>query len=188
MLEKISELDTQLFIFLNNLGTTNWDPFWLIFTEKYTHIPLMIILGILLYRTIGLKNFLYSLFFIAVLMAITDQFTGFIKDTFERARPCRVPEIEDQIRYIAKRCSRFGYFSGHSSNSMALAIFVGLLLKPKFKYALQLLIFWALMMGYSRIYVGVHYPADVLTGFTFGAVLSLLFYWVYRKVVSNRYK
>ena len=185
MLKKIAELDTELFVLLNNLGTTFWDPFWLIFTEKYTHIPLVIVLGILLYKTIGLKYFLYSLLFITILMIITDQFTNFIKHTFERARPCRVPEIEDQIRYIAKRCSRFGYFSGHSSNSMALAIFIGLLLKPKFKYALPLLVFWALMMGYSRIYVGVHYPADVVTGFAFGTLLSLLFYWIYKKVVKK---
>ena len=175
MLEKIAELDTNLLIYLNNLGTEFWDPFWLQFTEKITHLPFMLVFVFLLFKVLGTKRFLISLLFIALMITATDQLTNLAKYGFQRPRPCRVPELEGLIRYIAKRCSRFGYFSGHSSNSMAIAIFLGNCLKTKYKYTLPILVFWALCMGYSRVYIGVHYPGDLITGFTVGAIMGFLF-------------
>jgi len=165
MLDRIAKLDTEILIYLNNLGTEFWDPFWLIFTEKYTHIPFVVILLVLVYKILGLKQFILSFLFI-ILMAL-------------RPRPCRVPELEGVIRFIAKRCSPYGFFSGHSCNTMAVAVFIGSILKRKYKYAFPALIIWALAMGYSRIYVGVHYPADLLTGFTVGALVSHLFFYLF---------
>lgn len=185
MLEQIEALDTQLFIYLNNLGSTTWDSFWLIYTEIPTHLPLMLVIGFLLYKKLGQKKFLLLLLFITIMVTLTDQLTNLAKHTFQRPRPCRVPELEGTIRSIAKYCGRFGYFSGHSSNSMALAIFMGLFLKPNYPKLFVFLIIWALGMGYSRIYIGVHYPADLLTGFTVGALVALLFYKLFHKTVHK---
>jgi len=186
MLDKITQLDTKLLIYLNNLGTENWDGFWLQFTEKITHLPLMLVLAYLLFKTLGTKRFLISLFVIALMITVTDQLTNLAKFSFERPRPCRVPELKGIIRYIAKNCGRYGYFSGHSSNSMAIAFFLSLNLKNNYKFIFPPLVFWAFCMGYSRIYIGVHYPADLLTGYTVGAITGSLFYLLFKKL-SQKY-
>ena len=80
------------------------------------------------------------------------------------------------MRFIAVRCGKYGFFSGHSSNSMAAAVFAGLMLKPYFKNLIFILLFWSAVVAYSRIYVGVHYPIDILCGMTFGAISGFIFY------------
>lgn len=186
MLTEISQLDTDFLIYLNNLGNTSWDAFWLYFTEKRSHIPLMLVLLLILYRFVGWKRFIVAIIVIGLMAAFTDQITNLVKHHYKRLRPCRNSEILDQIRYIAKRCSKYGYFSGHSSNSMAIAVFFSLLLKTKYPKGFISLLIWALCMGYSRIYVGVHYPGDVISGFAFGAFSGFIFYKLYA-VVSTKW-
>lgn len=179
MLDKILQLDHSLFLYLNNLGSTTWDTFWYYFTEKKSHIPLMLVLLITAFRLVGWKQFLVVAVVIALMATFTDQVTNVFKYHFQRLRPCRVLDLETQMRFIAKRCSKFSYFSGHASNSMALAVFFYNLFKIRYPKAVLGLLLWALMMGYSRIYVGVHYPADVLSGFLFGAFSGYGFYRLY---------
>lgn len=185
MIEQLSQIDTHIFTYLNNLGNPTWDSFWLLFTEKRSHIPLMLVLIYLLFKHLSLKKFILSLIIISAMAAFTDQITNLAKHFFKRPRPCLVPDLEASIRYIAKRCSKYSFFSGHSSNSMAIATLLGLLLKPKFPKALFLLLIWAFMMGYSRIYVGVHYPGDVLTGFSVGILSGLIFYKLYLFTINK---
>jgi len=81
------------------------------------------------------------------------------------------------MRLVRSWCGgQHGFFSGHSSNSMAIAIFSSLLLRDKYKYLPYILVIWSLLMGYSRIYVGAHYPLDVLCGFIFGGLSGFGFY------------
>lgn len=83
----------------------------------------------------------------------------------------------DEMRYIAVRCSaNRSFFSGHASNSMAAAVFGGLILKPFYKHLLIVLVLWSVFVAYSRIYVGVHYPLDVVVGMIFGALSGFMFY------------
>ncbi|MBT8265855.1 MAG: phosphatase PAP2 family protein [Bacteroidia bacterium] len=176
MLEQILQYDTDLFLLLNNLGTPSWDRFWLIVTDEFTFVPLYAILLFLIYKKLGWKVLLLLVFVIAAMITFTDQITNLFKDGFERKRPCRADDIIDQVRFIAVRCGKYGFFSGHSSNSMAAAVFAGLLLKPYFKYLIFILLFWSAIVAYSRIYVGVHYPLDIFFGMTFGALAGFMFY------------
>ena len=81
------------------------------------------------------------------------------------------------LRLVKSSCGgRYSYFSGHASNSMAVAVFTGLLLRNKYKYLVFLMLFWAALMAYSRIYIGVHFPLDVLSGMFFGAISGFIFY------------
>ena len=176
MLDQLLHYDKDLFLFLNNLGSPAWDKFWLLVTNKFTFVPLYAILLFLIYKKLGWKVLLLLVFVIAAMITFTDQITNVFKDGFERLRPCRTEGIMDTMRYIAERCGKFGFFSGHSSNSMAAAVFAGLLLRPYYKYLIFMLLFWSALVAYSRIYVGVHFPLDIFFGMVFGAVSGLLFY------------
>ena len=177
MLEQLLELDTNLFLYLNKLGTSGWDGLWLVITAKMTFVPLYAVLLILIYKKYGLKSLLLMVLVIATMITCTDQITNVFKHGFMRPRPCGVDALRDEgIRFIAERCGRYGFFSGHSSNSMAAAVFGGLVLRPYFKNLIFILLFWSFIVAYSRIYVGVHYPLDIVCGMTFGALAGFGFY------------
>lgn len=180
MLEKIQELDTNLLVYLNSLGSETYDKFWLIITSQLNWTPVFLLMFYLIYRKIGGKQTLYLLLFIAVLIAFTDQTTNLFKSTFQRLRPCNNPEINTIIRVVQSRKS-YSFFSGHAANTMAVATFLFLVLKRHFKY-LGLLFLWPLIFAYSRIYLGLHYPGDILTGYFFGALFGFLMFKIYQNL------
>ncbi|MEP5254005.1 MAG: phosphatase PAP2 family protein [Winogradskyella arenosi] len=186
MIEQLLELDKTLFLYLNNLGTASWDGLWLAITNKLYSIPLYAVLLFLIYKKYGWKALLLLVFVVAGMITFTDQITNLFKDGFQRPRPCRAEGVQDLMRFVAPRCGKYGFFSGHASNSMAVAIFTGLLLRPYFKYLIIGLLLWSLTIAYSRIYVGVHYPLDLICGLTFGGFAGFLFYKLY-KFLLNKY-
>ncbi len=186
MIDQLLNYDTELFLFLNNLGSSTWDTLWLIITDKLTFIPLYALLLFLLYKKFGTKSLLIFVVVVALMITFTDQITNIFKRGFERPRPCGEEGLINQMRFIAVRCGKYGFFSGHSSNSMAAAVFAGLMLKPYYKYLIFILLFWSAVVAYSRIYVGVHYPLDIVCGLTFGAISGFIFYKL-AKYLLNRY-
>ncbi|WP_033956603.1 phosphatase PAP2 family protein [Psychroserpens jangbogonensis] len=182
MLEELVKLDTELFVYLNGLGTETWDAFWMFYTTKFNWIPFYALLLFLLYKRLTMKMFLITILVIALMITFTDQITNLFKKMLVlRLRPCYNPEIDDIIRLVKRSCGgKYGYFSGHASNSMAVAVFMSLMLRSKYKYITYILVVWAIAMGYSRIYVGVHYPLDVLSGMLFGAFSGFLFYKLFK--------
>ena len=185
MFDQLIEYDAELLIFLNNLGSPTWDSFWLVVTDELTFAPLYLFLLILIYRKFGLKIMLLSIVTIALLITFTDQMTNLFKDGFQRPRPCRTEGVMEHIRFIAERCGKYGFFSGHSSNSMAGAVFGGLLLRPYFKNLIFILLFWSVLVAFSRIYVGVHYPLDILCGLAFGALSGFGFYKLFGFLIKK---
>ncbi len=184
MLDKLINLDKQLFVFLNGLGSPVFDSFWLFITQQFNWAPFFIVVFFLLYTRIGVKNFIIAILFIAVLVLICDQTANLFKDTVQRLRPCNDEEIKGIIR-IVKDSETFSYFSGHATNSMATTVFVFLILKKYFKYTFLLFLF-PLIFAYSRIYLGLHFPLDILSGYAFGATFGFIFYKIYQKFVLNK--
>ena len=180
MLERIKELDINLLVYLNSLGSETFDKFWLIITNQLNWTPLFLLMFYVIYKKIGGKQTLYVLLFIAILITFTDQTTNLFKHTFQRLRPCNNPDINSIIRVVQVRNS-YSFFSGHAANTMAVATFLFLVLKRYFKY-LGFLFLWPLIFAYSRIYLGLHYPGDIVTGYFFGALFGFLIYLVYRKL------
>jgi len=172
MLEKIIALDKKVFIFLNGLGSPAWDGFLQIVTKQLNWAPLFLLVFYLLYKKIGWKNLGLVLLFIAVLILFCDQTCNLFKRTFERLRPCNTPDIKDFIRIVERRDS-FSFFSGHAANSMASTVFVFSIFRKYYKHAYLLFLF-PLIFAYSRIYLGLHFPIDILTGYAFGATFGWL--------------
>lgn len=175
-MEQLVELDRELFLFLNNLGNSAWDDFWNFITNKFASIPFYALLVFFLYKALGLKRTLLTLLLIAGLITVTDQLSNLFKHFFERPRPCRQEGVMEYARFVAVRCGRYGYFSAHAASSAALTVFLGLILKNYWKHIFYVLIFWAMLVSYSRIYIGVHYPGDVLTGWVMGILIGYLFF------------
>ncbi len=170
MLEKIIALDKKAFVLLNSLGSEKYDGFWLMITKQWTWIPFFLLLFYLLQKKIGWRNLGIGMVYIAILMFLCDQTANLFKVTFERLRPCNDPEIKDLIR-VVKPSVTFGFFSAHAANSMASMVFVYSLLKRYYKFGFLIFLF-PLIFAYSRIYLGVHFPGDILFGYLFGGVFG----------------
>jgi undecaprenyl-diphosphatase len=185
MLEKILALDTQLFVFLNGLGSETYDSLWGVITKQIYWIPLFLLLLCLIYSKMGIKKTAYLLLFVAVLILATDQITNLFKYTFQRPRPCNNPDINTIMRVVQSRNS-FSFFSGHAANSMAVTTFLYLIFRKQFKY-FGLLFLWPLIFAYSRIYLGLHYPLDILTGYLCGFILGCIMYKGYLLAVKKNF-
>ena len=177
MLEKILTLDTELLVYLNGLGSPAYDGLWLFITRQSNWVPLFLLLLYVIYKKLGVKQTLYLLLFITVIVAITDQTTNLFKNGFQRLRPCNNPEINTVIRVVQVRNS-FSFFSGHAANSMASTMFVFLIIRKFYKHTYLLFLF-PLIFAYSRIYLGLHFPGDILTGYLFGGTFGFVFYKSY---------
>jgi undecaprenyl-diphosphatase len=187
-MESLVALDQELFLYLNNLGTAFFDPFWLVITNKLSSIPLYLLLIYLLYKNIGIKKTILALLVIAVMITLTDQISYAVKHSVMRLRPCGEPSLQGLGRFVAN-CGSYGFFSGHATSSFGLAVFLGMIFRKHYKYMFSGLIIWAFFVSYSRIYVGVHYPGDVLMGIVVGILIALLCYVLYsylkRKFISK---
>lgn len=179
-LEVLNQLDRAILLFINQLGTPFWDNFWIFITNKYTSIPLYLVLLLLSYRYQGFKKTAWLCVFVALLITATDQLANVFKYGFERLRPCHEPTLEG-LR-IWKCGGKFGYFSAHAASSFALATFFVRVFNrelPKLKYVL---FSWAFLVSFSRIYLAVHYPFDVLTGMFFGVLFGVILAKFFRDV------
>ena len=177
MLERIIDKDIELLVYLNNIGSETWDGFWLFMTYTITSIPVYLFVLFLVYKYFGLKKLAISLLFITLVITISDQTSNLFKYGFERLRPCYNKDIMDLIRMVKSHCGgRYSFFSAHASTSMAVAVFFASLLRKQIRFVPGFLILWAIFVGYSRIYIAVHYPTDVLFGFLFGATVGYLMY------------
>ncbi|MEX0996117.1 MAG: phosphatase PAP2 family protein [Flavobacteriaceae bacterium] len=174
MLERLKSWDAELFIYLNSFGMESWDGFWLFVTNTATWIPLFLLMFFLIYKVYGLKKgALVLLYFLgAVLISLALMITT--KYFVARVRPSSVPELAELIRALQKPDS-YSFYSGHASSSFVIATFAVLAFRRAYKWVYVFLIF-PLLFTVSRIFVGVHYPSDLLVGALIGTFLAYIFY------------
>ena len=189
MIESLLSLDREVFLFLNNLGSEPYDGIWKFLTRQTNWIPFFLVLAWMIKKSVGWKGLFIAMGVLALMIVVTDQTTNLVKNTVQRLRPCSNPELEGLMREVISRSS-YSFFSGHACNSMAAATFIMLMLRPHYKY-IGWLILWPLIFAYTRIYLGVHYPLDILVGFiaggTFGWIFHRLHLWILGKFFPSQY-
>lgn len=178
MIDQILQLDRDIFVFLNGLGSERFDWLWLIITKQINWIPMFLVFGYLVFKHLGWKHAILVLVMIGLLVALTDQTTNLFKNSFQRLRPGSDPDLVHSIRAVITRQS-FSFISGHASNSMASAMFLYLVLRPHVKY-MGFIFLWPLIFAYSRIYLGLHYPFDILCGYVWGILMAFIMWEIYQ--------
>ena len=176
MLEILNELDQELLLFLNGIHSPFFDTFMYLISGKLVWAVLYLSILIHIYRTYGWKTGLYLLVAIILVITCCDQMaSGILKPTFQRFRPSRSPELANLVHTVnGYRGGKYGFASSHAANVFGLATFCSLLFRRK--YLSVFLFAWAIIVSYSRIYLGVHYPGDILCGMSIGLFFGFLIY------------
>ena len=185
MIEEIIDFDKVVFLYLNSLGSKSFDFFWLLITNKFLNVIIYFSLLFAVYKKYGKTKAFNIFLLILILIVMVDQTTNFSKFFFERPRPCYDEQISLLSRLVSSKCGgKFSFFSAHASNSFALATFFSFVFK-NFKFLKVLIVFFASLIAYSRIYIGVHYPLDIFVGALVGVSLSITYIYFINKNLKN---
>lgn len=191
LIEIAKSWDTALFLFLNSFHNDFWDTVMYWASDKYFWIPFYALLLILIGVKLKWKTLLVILPLIALLILLSDQGSVLLKNLFQRYRPCHNFLIQDIVHTLNGKCGgQYGFVSSHAANTFALAMFVGMLFRKKLKWMLVFILFWAGFVSYSRIYTGVHYPADIMAGALLGTCVGFLlmkgyFYFCEKRMTND---
>lgn len=186
MFEIILNWDKELLLFINGMHSPCFDSIMFFISKKTVWIPLYCFFLYLIIRYFGKKSWLIILC-IGLLIFFSDQLSsGVMKNTFQRLRPCHDPSLSGMLHLVHDHCGgKYGFVSSHAANSFALAVFLGMLFRGKIRFMGIYLLIWAAMISYSRIYLGVHYPGDVVAGAILGAgtglMIDKLYLWMEKK-------
>lgn len=188
MIDFLIRFDIDLFLLINGWRSAWADVFFWWVSDKYIWAPFYALLLFLMIRK-NKKYWWLILLMVPLLVTLTDQSSvQLFKNVFHRFRPCHNPELEGLVQIVNGKCGgSWGFVSSHAANAFGVAMFSWLMLRKYIKFMFwPLLIGYAALIAYSRVYLGVHYPADVTVGAILGMLLGFgvyrLFFWLKTKL------
>ncbi len=186
MIEQLEKIDRSMFIALNSMNNEYMDSFMYLISHKLFWIPFYLLLLYAILRRHGWRRFGFFVLAIIVTVTLSDQISSsFFKPFFARYRPCNNLDLIDIVHTVRGRCgSGFSFISGHATNFFAIATLASFALGVK-KYSIVLLL-WAGLIAFSRVYLGVHYPADITVGALLGMLIGYGVYKAYFHLVIQK--
>ncbi len=186
MIESLEHIDHQLLLFINGCHHPWADLLMTAFSGNLIWIPLYFWCLVMLIKEKQHRVWL-SLFFLILLISISDQTSVHLfKNTFQRYRPCHNLELKESLHLLEGACKgKYGFVSSHAVNSFATATFLSLIVRKRGFY---LMFFWAFIVSYSRIYLGVHFPSDVVAGALLGIILAFAIFYFYQRTETSLIK
>lgn len=178
MLDSLKHIDQSLFLTLNGWHNHFFDQVFWYATMPLIWTPLFLLIVVLLIREVKWK-IITIIIAIALMVTASDQMANLAKYGARRLRPSHDPQIEQLVHSVNEyKGGQYGFFSAHASTNFAVAIFLLFFFRRKYRWMIPVLLIWAFIMAYSRIYLGVHYPGDILAGMLVGIILGSLFAWL----------
>jgi len=187
MIETLKNIDTQLLLFFNHLNIPLLDFIFYWISEKWIWVPFYVFLAWLVIRKYK-QNSIWIFIFVAAAIAASDQIaSGLIKENVKRLRPCHEPSIMNEIHIVMGYCGGpYGFISSHATNTFTLAAFLIRLIPDSFRGFVSMMWIWAAVVSFSRIYLGVHYPGDVIVAIILGLLIGKIFANVCFKVMDKK--
>lgn len=183
MLEFLEQLDIKWMLFLNGINSPFWDTVMWYISATLTWAPLYAVILFFVFKKMKWEGVIALAFFILLIVMADQSSVKLFKNVFERLRPCHNPDIKDLIHIVNGKCGgKFGFVSSHATNTFALAMFTSLFFR--IKWVSYSIFIWAIIVSYSRIYLGVHFPFDVLGGAGLGILVGLVTYKLYLFVLN----
>ncbi len=179
MIEQLKKWDEATLLFLNGFHTDALDPIMFVVTRTDFWIPLYLLLTFLIFRNYKKEGWMIMAG-IALAVLLADQITsGLMKPLFQRLRPSNEPSLRGLVHIVNEYYGGlYGFASSHAANTTAVALMVYLVLKDFYKM-IWLVFGWTFIMCYTRIYLGVHYPGDILVGAIVGLFAGFAGYKFY---------
>lgn len=185
MIENLELIDRKILLFINGLHADWLDPIMWVISSNWFWIPIVVLFIALAVKRFG-KYCWIPILAATLCFATTDVVSHNVKETVQRYRPTHTPEIQNDVHIVNDyRGGNYGFFSGHAANSFGLALISLLFIRRKW-YTITVLS-WAIIVSYSRMYLGVHYLGDILVGFCFGISVAVAFYLT-TKIIAKKSK
>lgn len=184
MIEYLDSLDKSIFLSLNGIHNNFFDILMWYVSKTATWTLMLLVLLFILFKN-NWKMALLVVIGVALTITLADQISsGLIKEVVERFRPTHNPDLEGLVHTVnGKKGGLYGFVSSHAANTMGVTVFISFLFRNK--NISSLMILWSLLVSYSRIYLGVHYPGDIIGGMIVGAISGMVVYKVYMYAVKR---
>ena len=179
--DSILAADRAAFLAVNGAHSGAADSWMSFLSDPLMWVPLYLFFLVLVKIRWGWRGLWWSLPVAALMILFSD--TGSVllfKETVQRLRPCHAPDLQGMVHLVDDHCGGlYGFVSSHAANHFAIAVFMGGMLQHRPRWGVVALLLWAGLIGYSRVYLGAHYPGDVIVGALYGALIGALAYGLF---------